>query len=111
MKSTSLQTKFLLVLNGMILAVWCMYAAWTLHKTEEQFMKAEVSSIEHLALGLELLVEHHLTTHRSVEGLQDEIESLLAHQAGLDIMLIDSAFIVKAATQRERIGKKWFRLR
>jgi hypothetical protein len=108
MRSTSLQTKFLLVLNGMILAVWCMYAAWTLHKTEEQFMRAEVSSIEHLAVGLGLLVEHHLSTHRSIAGLQGEIESLLSQQKGLDIMLIDRSFIVQAATQKDRIGRKWF---
>ncbi len=108
MRNLKLRTKYLLVLNGVILTMWTVYAAWSLHKTEEQFMSAEVGSLRHLAIGLGLLVEHHLETHGSVIELTDEIDSLRPHQSGLDIMLIDDAFVVRLATQEDRIGKKWF---
>ncbi len=34
----SLKAKYLWVLNDVILSMWTIYAAWSLHKTEEQFM-------------------------------------------------------------------------
>lgn len=108
MNSISLKAKYLLVLNGVILSMWTLYAAWNLHKTESQFMRAEMNSIKHLAIGLGLLVEHHIERHGTVQGLQDEIESLLPHKSGLDIMLIDNSFTVRLATQKDRIGTKWF---
>lgn len=108
MNRVSLNVKYLLVLNGVILSMWTLYAAWTLHETEKQFMEAELSSIRHLAIGLGLLVEHHIKNHNTVDDLQDEIESLLPHKSGLDIMLIDKSYVVRLATQRDRIGKKWF---
>jgi signal transduction histidine kinase len=103
----SLRTKYLLVLNSVILSMWTVYAAWSLHKTEEQFIKAEINSIKHLGIGLKLLAEHHFETHGTMDGLQDEIESLLPEQSGLDIMIIDDSFIVRLATQKDRIGKRW----
>ncbi len=108
MHSMSLKVKYLLVLNGVILSMWTIYAAWSLHKTEEQFMQAEMSSIKYLAIGLGLLVEHQIENHGTVDGLQDEIESLLPHKSGLDIMLIDNSFVVRLATQKDRVGRKWF---
>ncbi|MCP4678361.1 MAG: hypothetical protein GY854_23180 [Deltaproteobacteria bacterium] len=108
MSSMSLRVKYLFVLNGVILSMWTVYAAWSLHKTEEQFMQTEMSSIKYLAIGLGLLVEHHIEKHDTVDGLQDEIESLLPHKSGLDIMLIDDSFMVRLATQKARIGRKWF---
>ena len=104
----SLNLKYLLVLNGIILAMWTLYTVWSLRETEQQFMKAEVSSIKHLAIGLGLLVEHQIEKNDPVEGLQEEIESLLPHKTGLDIMIIDSSFKVRVATQAGNIGKKWY---
>ena len=103
-----LRNKYLLVLNGIIMAMWIMYTAWSLRATEQQFMKAEVNSLKHLSIGLGLLVEHQLENHETVESLQEEMASLLPHRTGLDIMIIDTSFIVKMATQEELIGKKWF---
>jgi signal transduction histidine kinase len=88
--------------------MWAIYAAWNLQKTEEQFMKAEMGSIEHLGLGLALLMEHHIETHGTIDGLQDEIASLHPDESGLDIMLIDNRYIVRLANQKDRIGKVWF---
>ncbi len=64
-KNMNLRTKYLLVLNGIILTMWVVYAAWSLQKTEESFMKAEMSSIKHLGLGIGLLVELSLDKTRS----------------------------------------------
>jgi signal transduction histidine kinase len=106
--SMSLRNKYLLVLNGIITAMWIMYTAWSLRETEQQFMKAEMSSIKHLAIGIGLLVEHQLENNESVVSLQKEMASLLPHKTGLDIMIVDKTFKVKMATQEDLIGKEWF---
>lgn len=71
-------------------------------------MKAEVSSIKHLAIGIGLLVEHHLKNHEPVENLQEEMASLLPHRTGLDIMVVDKSFNVVMATQEHLVGTQWF---
>lgn len=104
----SLRNKYLLVLNGIITAMWIMYTASSLRETEQQFMNAEVSSIKHLAIGLGLLAEHQLEAHETVTGLQREIGSLLPHKTGLDIIIVDAAYNVKMATDARLIGTRWY---
>ena len=104
----SLRIKYVIVLNGIIMAMWILYTVWTLKETERQFMKAEVGSLKHLAIGLTLLVEHQLAHHESTEMLQTEIASLLPATSGYDFMVIDRSFQVKLATQPALVGERWF---
>lgn len=104
----SLRNKYLLVLNGIISAMWIMYTVWSLRATERQYMKAEVSSIKNLAIGIGLLVEHHLKNHEPMENLQKEMASLLPHKTGLNIMIVDKSFNVAMATQEDLVGTQWF---
>lgn len=103
----SLNLKYLLVLNMVILAVWGVHAWTSVADLEASFLRSEAETLERLAQGLRLHLETVIREGRSVESAQAEVERLAETWGDVDLMVIAPDFRVVAASQQANLGRTW----
>jgi signal transduction histidine kinase len=103
----SLRLKYLLPLNLLILLVLAGHFYWTTSRVTHEFLTSEVTALEHLAVGLKYHLEHVVRDGMEIGEQQQHLERLARHTKGLDILIIDESYVVRAASNPRRMGLQW----
>lgn len=104
----SLSLKYVLPLNLVILLLWGWHFLGSQGDFEHALLAAERTAMEQTAFGIKLRVEGSLARGEAVETAADDLAAVAGQWPGLDLMVVDESFVVRVASDAERVGRRWF---
>lgn len=104
----SLSLKYLVPLNLVIIVVWTIHLVSSQVALEEVMLATEKEAMEQLAYSVKLQLESVLAGGEKIDAVAGAVKALTRRWPGLDVMVIDNGFSVRLASDRTRIGRRWY---